>query len=60
MKYEFVANTEIPTGQKMDDGKKITDPVKISICIEMEKRKYESLNKKYTEGLAGRILKLFK
>lgn len=60
MKYEFNANTTPPVGQKMEEGKKIIDPIKITISIEMERRKFESLNKKYAEGLAGRILKLFK
>lgn len=60
MKYFFEANTTPPVGHKMEEGKAIKDPVKISITIELERRKFESLNNKYTEGLAGRILKLFK
>ena len=60
MKYEFMTNTVPMVGQYMDDGKKIKDPVKITISIELERSKFESLNHKYTDGLAGRIMKLFK
>ena len=44
----------------MEEGKKINDPIKITIKVEMERRKFESINKKYVDGLAGRVLKLFK
>ena len=60
MKYEFTTNTIPMVGQHMQDGKKMKDPVKITITVELEKSKFESLNHKYTDGLAGRILKLFK
>lgn len=60
MKYEFTSNTIPMVGQHTEDGKKMKDPVKITITVELEKSKFESLNRKYTEGLAGRILKLFK
>lgn len=60
MKYSFSANSEPPTGQKIDDGKKVKDPVEINITLEIERNKFESLNKKYADGLAGRVLKLFK
>ena len=59
MKYEFSANTEPEIGMKYEESKIVKDPIKITINIEIEKRKFESLNKKYTEGLSKRILKLF-
>lgn len=60
MKYEFTTDTVPMIGQSTNDGKKIKEPITITIKIELEKSKFESLNKKYTEGIAGRILKLFK
>lgn len=42
------------------DSRKIKDKVKVTICVEVEKSKLDSLNQKYTDGLGGRILKLFK
>lgn len=60
MRYLFEALTDPIVGQKLEDGKKLKDPIKINISIEIERDKFESLNKKYTEGLSGRILKLLK
>lgn len=60
MKYFFEALTEPIVGQKIEDGKKLKDPIEIHISIEIERSKFETLNKKYTEGLSGRILKIFK
>lgn len=61
MKYSYTAyGEEINEGQKLNDGKSIKEPVKITIEIEIEKKKYESLKKKYTVSIAEKIIKIFK
>lgn len=60
MKYSFEASGSQFAEVKGEDGKIIREPVQIKITIEIEKSKFESLNRKYENGLAGRILKLLK
>ena len=60
MRYSFEANDNHFTKVTGDDGKNIREPVQIKITIEIEKQKFDSLNRKYENGLAGRIIKLLK
>ena len=62
MKYSYVAKNEetVIAETYCQDGKKIKENIEITIHIEIEKKKYDSLNNKYDKGLANRIEKLLK
>ena len=62
MKYSFTAKDDYAEiySHKFEDGKKIKEPIEVTITIEMDKRKFDSLNAKYENGLSGRIEKLLK
>lgn len=62
MKYAFIAQDEYEEldGRNFDDGRKIKDPVTISITIEVERSRYQSVLNRYKVHVADKIQDLFK
>ena len=62
MKFNYLVQDEYDVIDKIDaaDSNKLKDPVTVTITIELEKSKYESIQKKYKEPIGCKIQKLFK
>lgn len=62
MKYEFLVQDELDRidGGAGTDGRKLKDPVILTLTIEMEKTKYKSTLAKYKEHPVIKFLKFFK
>jgi len=62
MKYEYLAQEEYDVLDKVDqdDGKKMKDPVEITIKITVEKTRYESVKNRRKTYLPDYIKDIFK
>lgn len=62
MKYSFLAQDEYDVIHQVhaDDGKKIKDPITISINIEIERTRYNSVLNRYKIHVADKIKDMFK
>jgi len=62
MKYTFIAKDEekVIDYQKSDDGKRIHDPITITINIEIDRTRYNSVLHRYKTHIASKICDLFK
>lgn len=62
MKYSFLAQDEYDVIDKLDtsDGRNIKDPITITINLEIERSRYNSVLNRYKIHVAQKILDLFK
>ena len=62
MRYFYLAQDEYEDidGRNFDDGKKIKDPITITIKIEVERSRYQSVLNRYKTHVADKIQDLFK
>ena len=62
MKYSFLAQDDYDVIHQMhsEDGKKLKDPITITINIEIERTRYNSVLNRYKVHVAEKIKDLFK